>query len=98
MLCSGAKSPATRPGAEQAPLEGVTFGLFAAETTDFTTENAISIAETDANGEFTFEAPYGSFQVMELATVPGYLTMKEPVAVEVNAPEVSWTPSPTAKR
>ena len=60
-----------KTGAEQAPLEGVTFGLFNAETTDFTTENAISIAETDANGEFTFEAPYGSFQVMELATVPG---------------------------
>ena len=81
-----------KTGAEQAPLEGVTFGLFAAETTDFTTENAISIAETDANGEFTFEAPYGSFQVMELATVPGYLTMKEPVAVEVNAPEVELDP------
>ena len=81
-----------KTGAEQAPLEGVIFGLFAAETTDFTTENAISIAETDANGEFTFEAPYGSFQVMELATVPGYLTMKEPVAVEVNAPEVELDP------
>ena len=81
-----------KTGAEQAPLEGVTFGLFNAETTDFTTENAISIAETDANGEFTFEAPYGSFQVMELATVPGYLTMNAPVPVEVNAPEVELDP------
>ena len=77
-----------KTGAEQAPLEGVTFGLFDAEVTEFTEETAIATTETDANGEFSFEAPYGSFQVMELATLPGYLTMKEPVAVEVNAAEV----------
>ena len=29
---------------------------------------------------------------MELATLPGYLTMKEPVAVEVNAAEVEMEP------
>ena len=81
-----------KTGAEQAPLEGVTFGLFSAETTEFTEETAIATTETDANGEFSFEAPYGSFQVMELATLPGYLTMKEPVAVEVNAAEVKLEP------
>ena len=81
-----------KTGVEQAPLEGVTFGLFAAEVTEFTAENAIATTETDSNGEFSFEAPYGSFQVMELATLPGYLTMKEPVAVEVNAAEVEMEP------
>ena len=81
-----------KTGAEQAPLEGVTFGLFDAEATEFTEETAIATTETDANGEFSFEAPYGSFQVMELATLPGYLTMKEPVAVEVNAAEVELDP------
>ena len=81
-----------KTGAEQMPLKGVTFGLFSAETTEFTAENALSTTETDANGEFSFEAPYGSFQVMELATLPGYLTMKEPVAVEVNAAEVELDP------
>ena len=81
-----------KTGAEQAPLEGVTFGLFSAEVTEFTAENAIATTETDSNGEFSFEAPYGSFQVMELATLPGYLTMKEPVAVEVNAAEVEMEP------
>ena len=81
-----------KTGAEQAPLEGVTFGLFDAEATEFTEETAIATTETDANGEFSFEAPYGSFQVMELATLPGYLTMKEPVAVEVNAAEVELEP------
>ncbi len=81
-----------KTGAEQAPLEGVTFGLFSAETTEFTAENAIATTETDSNGAFSFEAPYGSFQVMELATLPGYLTMEEPVTVEVNAAEVKLKP------
>ena len=81
-----------KTGAEQAPLEGVTFGLFDAEATEFTEETAIATTETDSNGEFSFKAPYGSFQVMELATLPGYLTMKEPIAVEVNAAEVELEP------
>ncbi|MEF2802690.1 MAG: SpaA isopeptide-forming pilin-related protein, partial [Acutalibacter sp.] len=81
-----------KTGAEQAPLEGVTFGLFDAETTEFTEETAIEVTTTNESGEFSFEAPYGSFQVMELATLPGYLTMKEPVAVEVNAAEVELEP------
>ena len=81
-----------KTGAEQAPLEGVTFGLFDAETTEFTEETAIEVTSTNEAGEFVFEAPYGSFQVMELATLPGYLTMKEPIAVEVNAAEVELEP------
>ena len=81
-----------KTGAEQAPLEGVTFGLFSAEATEFTEENAIATTETDSNGEFSFETPYGSFQVMELAALPGYLTMKEPVPVEVNTSEVELDP------
>ena len=81
-----------KTGAEQAPLEGVTFGLFDAETTEFTEETAIEVTSTNEAGEFVFEAPYGSFQVMELATLPGYLTMKEPIAVEVNAGSVELEP------
>ena len=81
-----------KTGAEQAPLEGVTFGLFDAEATEFTVENAIATTETDSYGEFSFEAPYGSFQVMELATLSGYLTMEEPVTVEVNTAEVELEP------
>ncbi len=81
-----------KTGVEQKPLEGVTFGLFAADVTEFTEETAIEVTTTNESGEFSFEAPYGSFQVMELATLPGYLTMKEPVAVEVNAAEVELDP------
>ena len=81
-----------KTGAEQAPLEGVTFGLFDAEATEFTEETAIEVTTTNKSGEFSFEAPYGSFQVMELATLPGYLTMDKPVAVEVNTAEVELEP------
>ena len=77
-----------KTGAEQAPLEGVTFGLFDAEATEFTVENAIATTETDSDGEFSFEAPYGDYQVKELETVPGYVTMKESIAVELDKTDV----------
>ena len=67
-------------------------GCSPAEATEFTEENAIATTETDSNGAFSFETPYGSFQVMELAALPGYLTMKEPVSVEVNTAEVELDP------
>ena len=69
-------------------MEGVTFGLFDAETTEFTEETAIATTKTDSRGEFTFEAPYGDYQVAELETAPGYVTMKETIAVEVNKTDV----------
>ena len=77
-----------KTGAEQAPLEGVTFGLFDAEVIEFSAENAIATTETDTNGEFSFEAPYGNYKVKELETAPGYVTMKESIAVEVNKTDV----------
>ena len=77
-----------KTGAEQAPLEGVTFGLFDAEVIEFSAENAIATTETDSNGEFSFEAPYGNYQVAELETVPGYVTMKESIAVELDKTDV----------
>ena len=77
-----------KTGAEQAPLEGVTFGLFSAEVTEFTAENAIATTETDSYGEFSFEAPYGNYQVKELETVPGYVTLKESINVELGKTDV----------
>lgn len=77
-----------KTGAEQAPLEGVTFGLFAAEATDFSAGNAIATTETDENGEFFFEAPYDGYQIKELKTAPGYVTMKESIAVELGKTDV----------
>ena len=77
-----------KTGAEQAPLEGVTFGLFDAEVIEFSAENAIATTETDTNGEFSFEAPYGNYKVKELETAPGYVTKKESIAVELDKTDV----------
>lgn len=77
-----------KTGAEDAPLEGVTFGLFADDATEFTEETALATSITDESGEFTFEAPYGEYQVKELETVPGYVIMKESIAVEVQKTDV----------
>lgn len=77
-----------KTGAEQAPLEGVTFGLFDAEVIEFSAENAIATTETDSNGEFSFEAPYGNYKVKELETAPGYVTMKESITVELDKTDV----------
>ena len=77
-----------KTGAEQAPLKGVTFGLFDAEVTEFTAENAIEVTSSNEAGEFTFEAPYGNYQVKELETAPGYVTMKESIAVELDKTDV----------
>ena len=77
-----------KTGAEQAPLEGVTFGLFSADATEFTAENAIEVTSSNEAGEFSFEAPYGNYQVAELETVPGYVTMKESIAVELDKTDV----------
>ena len=77
-----------KTGAEQAPLEGVTFGLFDAEVTEFTEETAIEVTSSNEAGEFTFEAPYGNYQVAELETVPGYVTKKESIAVELDKTDV----------
>ncbi len=77
-----------KTGAEQAPLKGVTFGLFDAKAVEFSAENAIATTETDANGEFSFEVPYGNYKVKELETVPGYVTKKESIAVELDKTDV----------
>ena len=77
-----------KTGAEQTPLEGVTFGLFSAEATEFTEENAIATVETSSDGEFCFDVPYGDYQIAELETVPGYIAQTEPIAVELGKTDV----------
>ena len=77
-----------KTGAEQAPLEGVTFGLFDAKATEFAAENAIEVTTTNESGEFSFEAPYGNYKVKELETAPGYVTMKESIAVKLDKTDV----------
>ena len=56
------------------PLNGAVFGLFKADTTEFTAENAIVTATSDENGNFGFdEIPYGRYIVTEIKQPAGYI-------------------------
>lgn len=71
-------------GQDKKPLANVVFGLFLPETTDFSMKNAIATAETDSDGVFLFhDVPYGKYLVKELSTLPGYVLLKDPLAVEI---------------
>lgn len=71
-------------GEDKKPLEHVVFGLFLPETTNFSMENAIATAETDSDGVFLFkDIAYGKYLVKELTTLPGYVLLKDPIAVEI---------------
>lgn len=55
-------------------IEGALFGLFKADETEFTKDNAILTAETDKNGIFVFEnIPFGDWIVKELQPAKDYL-------------------------
>lgn len=55
-------------------IEGALFGLFKADETEFTEDNAILTALTDKDGIFTFEnIPFGEWIVKELKPAKDYL-------------------------
>lgn len=71
-------------GEDGKPLAGVVFGIFPADATDFAMKNAVATAQTFEDGSFIFkDIAYGHWLVMELETLPGYVLLKEPVAVEI---------------
>ena len=55
-------------------IAGATFGIFAANETEFTAETSFrEPVVTGADGKFTFHMPYGNYQIKELAPAPNYL-------------------------
>jgi len=55
-------------------IKGALFGLFRADETDFTKDNAILTAESDENGIFLFDnIPFGDWIVKELQPAENYL-------------------------
>lgn len=67
------------------PLPGAVFGLFKADCTDFTEENAILTAESAEDGSFSFaDVPYGIWQIKEIATVEGYALSDEIFEVQID--------------
>lgn len=69
------------------PLENAVFGLFAADTSEFTNENAIMTAVSDENGHFEFaDIAYGNYIVCEIEAPAGYIFSDEkyPVSISEN--------------
>lgn len=70
------------------PIENALFGLFNADETEFTEDNAIFTAESDKEGIFTFEnIPYGNWIICELKAADGYLENTEIHHVQINSNE-----------
>ena len=67
------------------PLPGAVFGLFRADCTEFTAENAILTAESAQDGSFTFDnVPYGIWLIREISTVDGYVLSDEIFEVQID--------------
>lgn len=76
------------------PLANAVFGLFKADTVEFTGDNAIVTTTSDENGYFGFdEIPYGSYIVTEIAPPVGYVfsDKKYDVVIDEDGDEVSLT-------
>ena len=76
------------------PLEKAVFGLFKADETDFTAENAYLTAESDKDGRFRFDSvPYGKYIVKEISAPSGYLLSDRqyPVTISEDGETVELT-------
>lgn len=66
------------------PLPGAVFGLFAEGTTEFTKENALSTAVSDASGAFDFaDVVFGNYLLRELEAPAGYVLSDEIYEVQI---------------
>lgn len=68
-------------------LENALFGLFKADETIFTAENAFLTSKTDANGIFSFaDIPYGEYIIKEIIAPTGYILSNKqyPVIISEN--------------
>ena len=71
---------------ENNPVEKVQFGLFKADETEFTAENALILVESDADGKFSITGiPFGKWILKELSC-PAHLVMNTD-SFEVNITE-----------
>lgn len=60
-------------------------GLFKADCTEFTRENAILTATSTEDGGFSFtDVPYGNWLVREIEAPTGFVLSDEPFAVTVD--------------
>lgn len=67
-------------------LGGARIGLFPADCTEFTTENALLTATSDEDGSFSFaQVPYGNWVVREIEAPTGYVLSEEAYPVTIDA-------------
>ena len=67
-------------------LGGALIGLFRADCTEFTTENALLTATSDEDGSFSFaKVPYGNWIVREIEAPTGYVLSEESYLVTIDA-------------
>ena len=75
-------------------IAGAVFGLFRTDTSEFTEETAVLIAESNKDGIFLFEnVPYGNWLIKELQPADGYLANEEiyPVRISENRQTIGIT-------
>lgn len=75
-------------------IAGAVFGLFRTDTSEFTEETAVLIAESNKDGIFLFEnVPYGNWLIKELQPANGYLANEEiyPVRISENGQAIGIT-------
>lgn len=79
-------------------LEGAVIGLFRADETEFTAENAILTATSLEDGSFSFEGvPYGNWLLKEVQGVTGFALSDEAFPVTIDETGLWWkSPSKTS--
>ena len=78
----------------EAVIAGAVFGLFRTDTSEFTEETAVLIAESNKDGIFLFEnVPNGNWLIKELQSADGYLANDEiyPVRISENGQTIGIT-------
>ena len=72
-------------GEDNKPLENALFGLFKADCTEFTEENALITAKSDDKGCFSFaDIPFGEYAVCEIEAPTGYILSDKQYSVIVS--------------
>lgn len=67
------------------PIEGVVFGLFAPDTTEFTEENALALSKSTAEGLFRFEdIRYGKYLIKELSCGEEFVMCEDVFEVDIS--------------
>ena len=67
------------------PLEKAVFGLFSADTKEFTAEKALLTTESDKDGKFSFsDIPCGKYIIKEIAAPTGYILSDKQYDVNIS--------------